>query len=304
MNLRDLTYLIKVAELRHFGKAAQACFVSQPTLSMQLKKLEEELGVVLFERNNKRVMLTPIGEQLMQRARRVLQEVEELQRLAKNAQSPYAKTLRLGVIPTLAPYLLPKIMQPINHAFARLTLQLFEAQTAMLLQKLKSGELDTALLALPLEQADLESYELYQEPFYLAVPNNHFLAAKKQIDYNTLVGQSLLLLDDGHCLREQALEVCSLLGTNEQQNFRATSLETLRQMVSVGSGITLMPKMAIRKEDEHIAYLPFTEPQPSRRIGLVWRATSVDKNLLAELAVFMQSCVKQDLCKLEIDSSS
>ena len=302
MNLRDLTYLIKVAELRHFGKAAQACFVSQPTLSMQLKKLEEELGVVLFERNNKRVMLTPIGEQLMQRARRVLQEVEELQRLAKNAQSPYAKTLRLGVIPTLAPYLLPKIMQPISHAFARLTLQLFEAQTAMLLQKLKSGELDTALLALPLEQADLESYELYQEPFYLAVPSNHFLAARKQIDYNTLVGQSLLLLDDGHCLREQALEVCSLLGTNEQQNFRATSLETLRQMVSVGSGITLMPKMAIRKEDEHIAYLPFTEPQPSRRIGLVWRATSVDKNLLAELAVFMQSCVKQDLCKLELDS--
>lgn len=291
MNLRDLTYLIKVAELRHFGKAAQACFVSQPTLSMQLKKLEEELGVVLLERNNKRVMLTPIGEQLIQRARRVLHEVEDLQRLAKNARDPYAKTLRLGVIPTIAPYLLPKIMQPIRQAFAKLGLQLFEAQTSMLLQKLKSGDLDTALLALPLEQPELESCELYQEPFYLAVPHNHLLAAKKQIDDSTLVGQSLLLLDDGHCLRQQALDVCQLLGANEQQNFRATSLETLRQMVSVGSGITLMPKMAITKQDAHIAYLPFTEPQPSRRVGLVWRATSVDKDLLAELASFMQSCV-------------
>lgn len=291
MNLRDLTYLIKVAELRHFGKAAQACFVSQPTLSMQLKKLEEELGVVLFERNNKRVMLTPIGEQLIQRARRVLHEVEELQRLAKNACDPYAKTLRLGVIPTIAPYLLPKIMQPIRQAFAKLGLQLFEAQTSLLLQKLKSGELDTALLALPLEQPELESCELYQEPFYLAVPHNHFLAAKKQIDDSALVGQSLLLLDDGHCLREQALDVCQLLGANEQQNFRATSLETLRQMVSVGSGITLMPKMAITKEDEHIAYLPFTQPQPSRRVGLIWRATSVDKDLLAKLAAFIRSCV-------------
>ncbi|MDF2866652.1 MAG: DNA-binding transcriptional regulator OxyR [Gammaproteobacteria bacterium] len=292
MNLRDLTYLIKVAELRHFGKAAQACFVSQPTLSMQLKKLEEHLGVTLLERNNKRVMLTPIGEQLVQRARRVLQEVEELQRLAKNAQDPYAKTLRLGVIPTLAPYLLPKVMQPINQAFPKLILQLFEAQTTVLLQKLKSAELDAALLALPLEENNLESCELYQEPFYLAVSNNHPLAAKKQVDYDTLVGQSLLLLDDGHCLREQALDVCQLLGASEQQNFRATSLETLRQMVSVGSGITLMPKMAIRKGDKQIVYLPFTKPQPSRRIGIVWRTTSVDKNLLAELAAFMQTCLQ------------
>jgi LysR family hydrogen peroxide-inducible transcriptional activator len=291
MNLRDLAYLIKVAELRHFGKAAQACFVSQPTLSMQLKKLEEQLGVVLLERNNKRVMLTPIGEKLVQRAKRIIHEVEELQRLAKNAQDPYAKTLRLGVIPTLAPYLLPKVMPPINDVFPKLNLQLFEAQTASLLQQLKEGELDTALLALPLDDEDLTSCELYQEPFYLAVPINHPLAVNKQANDSILSGQHLLLLDDGHCLREQALDVCRLLGAGEQQNFRATSLETLRQMVSIGAGITLMPAMAMQ-EDKQIRYLPFADPQPKRRIGLVWRETSVDKNLLAELAIFMQNCLK------------
>jgi len=293
MNFRDLNYLVKVAELKHFGKAAQACFVSQPTLSMQVKKLEQELGVVVFERSNKHVMLTPIGERLVQQAKNMLQAMDELHRLAKNSRDPYAKTLRLGVIPTLAPYLLPSLIQHIKTKFPKLSLQLYEAQTSLLVQKLKNAELDLILLALPIEQDGLTSYELYQEPFYLAVPCDHPLATEKKISLKLLAAQELLLLEDGHCMREQALDVCRLAGASEQQNFRATSLETLRQMVNIGSGITLIPKMAVRDDDKKVVYLPFLEPEPIRQIGLVWRSTSVEKELFTELAAFMHDCLNK-----------
>jgi LysR family hydrogen peroxide-inducible transcriptional activator len=279
MNLRDLQYLVAVADHLHFGKAANACHVSQPTLSMQLKKLEDEIGGQLFERTNKKIMPTPLGFEVARRARLALQEVEQIRSLAKKASDPLAGDLRLGVFPTLAPYLLPGLVPKIKSHFPHLNLLLTEDKTATLLEQLEKGQLDCALLAMPIDNDRLESAALFREDFFLAVPATHKLAKQKILEPSALENMSLLLLDEGHCLRDQALQVCRSIGAGEAQNFRATSLETLRQMVAAGNAITLMPQLAIHTKDPLVRYIPFKSPSPSRTIGLFWRRTSARQKL-------------------------
>jgi len=286
MNLRDLHYLVTVADTRHYGKAAEQCHVSQPTLSMQLKKLEETLGVQLFERTNKKVMITPVGEHIAERARKILQDAEAIKTIANMSQDPYAGEFRLGAFPTLAPYFLPLAVPAIRKKLPKLKLLLVEEKTESLVERLKAGTLDAALLALPLQEDGLETMPLFDDRFLLAVSRNHPLAKRKTIRQSDIMGERLLLLEDGHCLRAQALEVCSMTGASENQEFRATSLETLRHMVASGVGITLIPKMAMQKSDG-IVYIPFAKPAPLRTIGLVWRKTSARKPCIDALAKSM-----------------
>ena len=288
MNLRDIHYLVAVADTLHFGKAAELCAISQPTLSMQLKKLEEQLGVILFERTHKQVMITPIGAAILERARRILQEEKEIRTLARNSLSPFTGDFLLGAFPTLAPYFLPHIIPAIHVALPALRLLLVEEKTEVLLQKLRSGTLDAALIALPVQDGKLVTLPLMDDPFLLAVPSKHKLAKKSSVTLDSLAGEELLLLEEGHCLRDQALSVCHTLKATESGDFRATSLETLRQMVAAGVGITLIPRLAMR-HDDGITYIPFASPAPSRSIGLVWRASSPRKACIEKLAQIIKS---------------
>ena len=287
MNLRDLKYLVALAELRHFGKAAEACFVSQPTLSMQIRKLEEELGVALFERAPRKVMLTPAGQDMVQRARRVLAEVDQMKEAARRSKDPEAGVLRLGVFPTLGPYLLPHVVPQLRERFPQLELQLVEEKSDILLQRLREGRLDAALLALPLHDEQLHAQFLFEEPFVFAAPAQHPLAQGDALSIDALTDETLLLLEDGHCLRDQALDVCRLSGAQEKAGFRATSLETLRQMVAAGAGVTLLPALAVHApvaQPRNIRVVPFRDPPPSRRIALVWRKSSAMDGFLLTLA--------------------
>ena len=207
MNLRDLRYLIALADLRHFGRAAAACHVSQPTLSTQIRKLEEELGVQLIERAPRQVMLTPAGHDILERARRVIAEVEQMRETARRAVDPEAGSVRLGLFPTLGPYLLPHVVPAIRRRFPRLELLLVEEKTEILLESLRMGRLDAAILALPLHEEGLETEFLFEEPFVLALPEHHPLASHSRLRLDELSDQHLLLLEDGHCLRDQALAV-------------------------------------------------------------------------------------------------
>ncbi len=292
IKLKDLRYLVAVADSRHFGRAAQRCFVSQPTLSAQLKKLEDDLGVQLIERQPNNVTLTEAGEQIVARARRILEASEEVVALARAHRDPLAGKLRLALLPTIGPYLLPRIAQPIRKALPRLELRLYEYQTAPMLEKLATGEIDLGILALPVDLEGLDARQLYSEAFTVAVPDQHRLAKRDSVRADDLNGETLLLLEDGHCLRDQALEVCSRVGVNESQDFRATSLETLRQMVATGAGITLLPELATRGaygNARGVTIRPFTRPAPVRRVGGVWRKTTARRpaidalcNLIAE----------------------
>ena len=277
IKLKDLRYLAAVADLRHFGRAAERCFVSQPTLSAQLKKLEEYLGVQLIERQPNNVSLTEAGEQIVARARRILEASDEVVALARTHRDPLAGRLRLALLPTIGPYLLPRVSQAIRRALPRLELHLYEYQTAPMLEKLQGGELDLGILALPVELDGLEARELFAEPFTVALPERHRLARRERLQVADLEGERLLLLEEGHCLRDQALEVCSRLGAGEAQDFRATSLETLRQMVATGAGITLLPELATQGaygDARGVVVLPFSKPVPVRRVGAVWRKTT------------------------------
>ena len=277
IKLKDLRYLVAVADARHFGRAAEKCFVSQPTLSAQLKKLEDYLGVQLIERQPKNVTLTEAGEQIVARARRMLEASEEVVTLARAHRDPLAGRLRLALLPTIGPYLLPRVSQPIRKSLQRLELRLYEYQTAQMLEKLEAGEIDLGILALPVDAEGFETRELYTESFTVAVPDQHRLAKKDSVRLDDLNGETLLLLEDGHCLRDQALEVCSRVDLHEKQDFRATSLETLRQMVATGAGITLLPELASRGaygNARGVVIRPFTRPAPVRHVGGVWRKTS------------------------------
>ena len=287
MNLRDLRYLIALADLRHFGRAAEACHVSQPTLSIRIMKLEEELGVALVERAPRHVMLTPVGVDIAERARRVLADVEQMREMARRTTDPEAGSVRLGLFPTLGPYLLPHVVPNIRARFPRLELLLIEEKTAVLLSMLRAGQLDAAVLALPLHEDWLETEFLFEEPFMLAVPDGHPLASHRDLRLSELADQNLLLLEDGHCLRDQALEVCSLAGAGEKEGFRATSLETLRQMVAAGVGITLLPMLAVTPpvpNSPSIKLLSFKAPPPTRRLAMVWRRSSAMGPFLHDLA--------------------
>ena len=287
MNLRDLKYLLALADHRHFGRAAAACFVSQPTLSTQIKKLEEELGVSLVERAPRKVMLTPAGRDAVERARRIVAEVEQMKEAARRSQDPEAGTVRLGMFPTLGPYLLPHVIPRIRERFPDLELLLVEEKSDVLLSRLHEGRLDAALLALPVHDDQLHSEFLFEEPFVLAVSESHPLARRDSLSLAELNDQKLLLLEDGHCLREQALEVCRLSGANEKSEFRATSLETLRQMVAADVGITLLPTLAVKPpvvQSRNIHLLGFSDSHPSRRIAMLWRRSSAMNGFLLELS--------------------
>jgi len=277
MNLRDLRYLVALAEERHFGRAAERCHVSQPTLSAQIRKLEEYLGVTLVERRPKRASLTPTGAKIVERARRALQEADAIVGIAKTESDPLAGPLRLALIPTVGPYLLPHVARPLKRALPRLKLLLYEYQTGPLLEKLRDGEIDLGILALPVTGEDLVTEALYDEPFMLAVPTTHALAERNRVKVSDLEGETLLLLEDGHCLRDQALEVCSRIRLGEEQDYRATSLETLRQMVAAGHGITLLPQLAGSSPvgaTRGLRIKPFGRPPPARTIGAVWRKST------------------------------
>lgn len=277
IKLKDLRYLVAVADTRHFGRAAERCFVSQPTLSAQIMKLEAYLGVQLIERQTKRIALTEAGEQIVARARRMLEASEEVVTLARSYRDPLAGRLRVALIPTIGPYLLPQVMPAIRKALPRLTLLLYEYQTAPLLEKLHAGEIDLGILALPVDLDGLEARELYEEPFQVAVPEHHRLAKRAAIRLDELQEESLLLLTEGHCLRDQALALCSRAGVQEHQDFRATSLETLRQMVAAGAGVTLLPELAGKGaygSARGVAIRPLARPVPTRRVGAVWRKTT------------------------------
>ncbi|HKJ18019.1 MAG TPA: LysR substrate-binding domain-containing protein [Xanthomonadales bacterium] len=285
MNVRALQYFVTLADLKHFSKAAEACFVSQPTLSTQVRKLEEELGVQLVERAPRKVMLTPVGVEVAERARSVLSEIEQIRVVARQNINPAEGVLRLGIFPTLAPYLLPHVIPAIRKSFPQLTLQLAEEKTEDILKMLHRGTLDAALLALPIDDDGLRIQVLFDEPFVLAVPAGHELASKTSVTTEDLRGSELLLLEDGHCMRDHALEVCALAGASERVDFHATSMETLRQMVAAEVGITLMPLLAVKPPmaaTSNIVIKPFKAPCPNRTIALVWRKTSA-------LGPFMES---------------
>ena len=287
MNLRDLKYLLALADHKHFGRAAAASFVSQPTLSTQIRKLEEELGVSLVERAPRRVMLTPIGRDIAERARRVIAEVDQMAEVARRSQDPEAGTVRLGLFPTLAPYLLPHVLPDLRKRFPRLELLLVEEKTDQILARLRDGRLDAGILALPLHDEQLHVEPLFDEPFLLAVPRGHAMAGQESLELDQLDDQHLLLLEEGHCLRDQALDVCRMSGADERDGFRATSLETLRQMVASGVGITLLPVLAVQPPvpvSPDIALLPFTGQPPHRRIAMVWRKSSAMDAFLQQLA--------------------
>ncbi len=285
MNLRDLHYIVAVAHLQHFGRAAEKCCVSQPTLSGQIKKLEDELGVRLFERTNRRVIPTDVGIRILSSARRILEEERVMSEVAKSAQDPLAGKFRLGAFPTLATYVFPKFVSQVRRKLPLLRLILIEEKTASLLDQLKRGEIDAALLALPLSKDSLAgdflvSQKLFDDEFYLAVISDHELASYKRIRQDILSRYPLLLLEEGHCLRDQALELCKLHNGGEVEDFKATGLETLRQMVKAGTGITLIPKIATSRNERGICYIPFVKPAPTRTIGLVWRKTTSREEVL------------------------
>ena len=277
MNLRDLKYLIAVADTCHFGHAAERCFVSQPTLSGQIKKLEEELGVTLFERSNRSVKITPIGEDILQHAHRIMEQADAIQQLARSHSDPLAGPFRIGVIPTLSPYLMPLILRPLKKAHEQMRLIISEEMTETLLHRLHNHEIDAALIATAEDDSDLESMPLFDEPFWLAYPRDHALYTRDRITRRDLDTVNLLLLSDGHCLAQQAMDVCHLQARSSQgdmADLRAASLETLLQLVSAGFGSTLVPALATRGSwttDSGIVTRKLEFPDAHRRVVLTFR---------------------------------
>jgi len=290
LNLRDLKYTLAIAETRHFGRAAERCFVSQPTLSGQIKKLEEELGVIIFERTNRSVTVTPIGEEILAHARLLLEQASAIEQIARAHQDPLAGPLRIGAIPTLSPYLMPLILVPLKRRYTQLKLVLSEEITAALLNRLHRHELDAALLATPVEDPDLEQIHLFDEPFWLAHPHKHPLYDKDEITSRDLEEIELLLLSEGHCLTHQVMEVCHLSERpqhGEMADLRAASLETLLQLVGAGFGCTLVPALAIRggwMTDSGIIARRLELADAYRRISLVFRRSFPRRRALEAFA--------------------
>jgi LysR family hydrogen peroxide-inducible transcriptional activator len=274
--LRQLEYAVAVADHGSFHAAARACHVTQPGLSAQIRQLEHLLGVTLFERSRRRVLLTSAGEEVVRRARALLTGVVDLEQAARAVARPLTGTLRVGVIPTVAPYLLPVALPAVRRRHPELVLRLHEAQTGTLVAMLQAGELDLLLLALEADLAGLETWPLFQDPFVAALPVRHPLASRKELREADLAGEPLLLLADGHCLRDQVLSACESSGAAEAGDFRASSLATLVQMVAGGAGVTLLPELAVRVEGatRDLALVRFRKPVPARTIGLAWRPSS------------------------------
>jgi len=295
MNLRDLKYIIAVAETCHFGKAADQCFVSQPTLSGQIKKLEQELGVTLFERTNRSVEVTPIGHEIILYARQIIDKAESIQQLAQAHQDPLAGALRIGAIPTLSPYLMPLVMLPLRKRFPQMKLVLSEEMTDTLLRRLHKHEIDAALLATPVDSHDFESVHLFDEPFWLAHPRQHWFYNRDNISQDDLDNTELLLLSEGHCLAKQAMKVCHMAERQQQgdmADLRASSLETLLQMVGAGMGSTLVPALALRGSwttDSGIVARKLELPDAYRQVSLVFRHSFPRQKALEAFAQVIMS---------------
>jgi LysR family hydrogen peroxide-inducible transcriptional activator len=277
VTLTELRYVVAVARERHFGRAAEACFVSQPTLSVAVKKLEEELGVTLFERGPGEVTLTPAGQPIIEQAQRVLEEASRIKEIAAAKSDPLAGPLRLGAIYTIGPYLLPKLIPILRRNAPAMQLHIQENFTHRLSESLKRGEVDVILVALPFQEPGVETRAVYDEPFFVAVPKGHPWEGRKRITSEELTGESLLLLGEGHCFRDQVLEICHTVRGKERSGLARTveggSLETIRQMVASGVGVTVLPATSINSStsSDLIRVLPFAKPAPVRRVGLAWR---------------------------------
>jgi len=294
IKLRELEYLDAIERFKHFAKAAEACHVSQPTLSGQIIKLEEQLGVTLIERHRRNIMLTPAGNQLLVKARKVLNAAHDLEVTAKTLGDPLSGEMHLGLIPTLAPYLLPHIMPQLISELPRMEFFLHENQTADLVRGLDQGLLDALILPWLDEMKEFDAYDLFDEPFLLAVNKGHDLAKKKRVKLDDLKGCHVLTLEDGHCLRDQALGYCFSAGADEDKRFQATSLETLRYMVASGIGITLLPKLSVidQPDNSELTYIPFQQSMPSRRIVLLIRQNYTRGETVREIVSAIRAAMK------------
>ena len=305
MTLTELRYIVAVARERHFGRAAEACFVSQPTLSVAIKKLEEELDVRLFERGGNEVSVTPIGESIVEQAQRVIEQAAAIKELAKRGKDPLAGPLRLGVIYTIAPYLLPELVRNVIKRSPQMPLMLQENFTTRLLEMLRTGELDAAILAEPFPDQGLAVSPLYDEPFLVAVPRTHAMATCKELSAEAIKDETMLLLGTGHCFRDHVLEVCpefarfSPSSEGIRKSFEGSSLETIKQMVASGMGITVVPKLSVPRQDvphaadpstDHVCYVPFSDPPPTRRVVLVWRKSFTRHEAIAALRQAVMAC--------------
>ena len=280
MTLTELKYIVAVARHKHFGHAAEACFVAQPTLSVAIKKLEDELGVVIFERGGSEISMTPLGAQIVMQAERVLEQTAAIKEIAKQNKDPLVGPFRLGIIYTIAPYLLPSLVRNMIGQVPQMPLILQENFTVKLLDMVRQGELDAAIMALPFSEQGLLVQPLYDEPFVVAMPKHHPWAGKRRIASADLKSETMLLLGSGHCFRDQVLEVCPEMARFSNgsdgisRTFEGSSLETIRHMVASGIGITVLPQASVpdlHAQDGMLRYVPFAEPAPERRVVLAWR---------------------------------
>jgi len=308
MTLTELKYIVAVAREKHFGKAAEACFVSQPTLSVAIKKLEEELEVKLFERSASEVAVTPLGEEIVRQAQGVLEQAAGIREIAKRGKDPLAGPLTLGVIYTIGPYLLPDLVRQAIARTPQMPLMLQENFTVRLLEMLRTGEIDCAILAEPFPDTGLAIAPLYDEPFMVAVPSGHPLAARATISAQEIKSETMLLLGTGHCFRDHVLEVCpefarfSANAEGIRKSFEGSSLETIKHMVAAGMGVTLVPRLSVprealkprgrrRKDDEaFVKYIPFDREEPSRRVVLAWRRSFTRYEAIAALRNAIYAC--------------
>ena len=300
MTLTELRYIVAVARERHFGRAAEACHVSQPTLSVAIKKLEEELGTQIFERTSAEVAMTSLGVLIVEQAQRVLEEANSLKHLAKHGQDPLSGPIRLGAIYTIAPYLLPSLVRVAREDIPNAPLFLEENFTVRLLEMLRQGVLDCAVLADPFPSAGLDVVDLYEEPFLVAVPKGHMWEQRKSIAHQELREQNTLLLGAGHCFRDHVLGVCPELNRfgsgstiGEQRSFEGSSLETIRQMVAGGIGISVLPRTSVLDPKTHeglIRYIPLDEPVPTRKVCVVWRKSYPRAEVMQKLAQIIRKC--------------
>lgn len=297
MTLTELRYIVAVAREKHFGRAAEACFVSQPTLSVAIKKLEEELDVKLFERGANEVSVTPLGEEIVRQAQSVIEQAQGIKEIAKRGKDPVSGPLRLGVIYTIGPYLLPDLVKAAIERVPQMPLMLQENFTVKLLDMLRTGELDCAIVAEPFPDTGLAVAPLYDEPFMVAVPTNHPLAKRTSISAEELKQETMLLLGTGHCFRDHVLEVCpeyARFSSNAEgirKSFEGSSLETIKYMVASGMGVTVVPQLSVPKDPQpHVRYIPFSEPAPTRRVVLAWRRTFTRYEAIAALRNAIYAC--------------
>lgn len=299
MTLTELKYIVAVAREKHFGHAAEACFVAQPTLSVAIKKLEDELGVMIFERGGTEISMTPLGTQIVAQAERVLEQTAAIKEIAKQNKDPLAGHLRLGVIYTIAPYLLPPLVKTMIERVPQMPLILQENFTTRLIELLRQGELDAAIMALPFPDQGLTVQPLYDEPFVVALPKHHAWARRASIDAEELKSETMLLLGSGHCFRDQVLEVCpemsrfSTSGDGIARTFEGSSLETIRHMVASGIGITVLPKASVpdmQSKDGILRYVPFSDPVPSRRVVIAWRKSFTRRPAIEAIRQAVLAC--------------